>query len=210
MGGDALANGIIPPRPTITPSPLDQTFGSQQPVTDGPPAAFVLRRDAAEKHSRIIIPQKYLPSGNTVPRRFLPSGGATPNISLDAPRQKAVDAGLLLATVMAGGGLTVVFVRRRNVKTAVGISVVTVLLTVTLGTAMAAVPNPLVAPNPPPIGVGAAGQLPFTQPVESLNLNPPRIAVEATGAGSQISVDIVATGDEIILILGKDAPQPGP
>ncbi len=41
--------------------------------------------------------------------------------------------------------------------------------------------------------------------------NPPVVpAVEILGPGSQVSVDIVVTGNEITLILGKDAPQPGP
>ncbi len=177
--GNALANMAPPPRPPNFQSLVEQ---------DGPPAAFVLRRDDDEKHSRIIIPRKFLPTGNIVPRIYLPSHNyTTPDDSMDRPQHKAVNAGLLLSTVISGGGLTVVFARRRKVRAAVGVSVITLLLTVALGTVMAAEPpSSIFLPNPAPI------------------------AVEAFGAGSQVSVDLVATGNEIVLILGKDAPQPGP
>jgi hypothetical protein len=180
MAGNVLANGV----------PSRRTTGKQpQPPANQPgqPAAFVLRRDVAQEQSRIIIPRKFLPSRFIARAANQPlSDAAPPNSSWDGARQKAVNAGLLLATVMAGGGMTVVFVRRRKAGPAIGMLVCTLLLTAALGTAMAIEPS--------------------AATVDGGNLLDNAQVVAAVS--SQVAVEVVETGDEIILILGKDAPQP--
>ena len=172
----ALANGVPRPRPPREEAP-------PQPAKHiGQPASFVVRRDAAQEQSRIVIPRKFLPQGAVAPNEDPFGDASTPNSSFVGSRRKAVDAGLLLTTVIAGGGLTVVFVRRRKVGAAAGILVGTLLSTAAPGTAMAV--------EPP-------------APVDGSNLlDQAKIA----RVSPQATVEIVETGDEITLILGKDAP----
>ncbi len=187
MGGLASANPMPSPPDSYRrrPEPPPQPPAVVKHV--GQPASFVVRRDAAQEQSRIVIPRKFLPQGVVAPNEDPFGDNSTPNSSLVGSRHKAVDAGLLLTTVIAGGGLTVVFVRRRKVGTAVGILVGTLLLTAALGTAMAV---------EPPAPAADGGNL----------LDQAKIAK----VSAQATVEIVETGDEITLILGKDAPQPGP
>jgi hypothetical protein len=142
---------------------------------EGVTAGFVLRRDGTQERSRILVPKKYLPA----------SEAPTVDLSQDGPQQRTANAGLLLATVISGGGLTVVLLRRRKVGAAIGVLVAMLALTGALGAAMAKVPPP----NPPAL---------------------PRPVVEAQVAVPQVMIEVVETGDDIVLILGRNAPRFGP
>lgn len=120
-----------------------------------------------------------------VPRKFLPTPPVASSLSLSSPQGKAVNVGLMLAVILGGGGLTVILARRHKVSAAAGVMVVTVVLIVTCCTAL----------------VNAA------RPRQN-EANLPNAAVVPTGA--QVDVEIVETGSEIVLILGKDAPETRP
>ena len=186
-GVHALANIPAPIRPRL--NNLNQP--PPPPKKVGAAATFVVRRDAVAEHSRIVIPKKFLPANDTDFRLYQPLNPAKASADpFGSSQRKAVNAGLLLATVISGGGLTVVFVRRRKMRAATGASVITLLLTIALGTTMAA--------QPP------------SQPLPDVPLpNAARQAIEVAGADSQVTVEIVERGSEIVLILGKDVPKPG-
>ena len=182
--GLALANPLPAPLPIRPGREVQPPLPIIKQV--GQAAAFVIRRDAAQEQSRIVIPRKFLPSGKAAPQGEDPFGKAsTPDDFLAGSRERAVNAGLLLATVIAGGGLTVVFARRRKAGPAIGMLVGTLLLAAALGTAL-------------------AGE-PLAAPVDGGNLLD---KAQISAASPQATVEIVETGDEITLILGKDAPQP--
>ncbi len=165
--GPAWANAPAPMRP-------ERELSQPPPRQAGESARFVIRRDANEEHSRIVVPRKLLPAQ--------PAAG---RLSLSSPQGKAVNVGLMLAVMLGGGGLSVAFARRRKVSAAAGVMVVTLLLVVACCTAMtSAAPRRLNEANLP----NAA----------------------AVPAGAQVAVEIVETGSEIVLILGKDAPQISP
>lgn len=160
-GERAIANAPAPmrPPPDLNPAPKSATLL-------GGPAAFVVRRDAAQEQSRIIIP-----------RRFLPASSAPARLdghSQDNPRQKTTTAGLLLSTVISGGGLAAVLARRRKMKAAVVVLAAMLLSTVALGAAMAKSPPPRPAgPPAPTLETKIAG---------------PQVAIEVVETGSAITL----------------------
>jgi hypothetical protein len=117
--GRGWANAPAPMRP-------ERELPQARAVQVGESARFVIRRDANEEHSRIIVP-----------RKLLPAQPAASRLSLSGPQGKAVNVGLMLAVMLGGGGLTVVFARRRRVGAAAGVMVVTLALVVACCTAMA-------------------------------------------------------------------------
>jgi hypothetical protein len=64
-------------------------------------------------------------------------------------RQKATYAGLLLATLISGGGLMVVFVLRGKGRAAIGVAAIVVVLTIVLATAVAKAPASNSSTAPP-------------------------------------------------------------
>jgi len=135
-------------------------------------APLAVRRAANQQHSRIIIPRKYLPV-------VAPAEAAAPDASATL-RRRSIHAGILLSTVIAGGFLAVVFVRRRRVGWAMaGATVLAAVLVVLAGTAVADLAVP--------------GRTPA-------RIRPPRPVRPPT---PQIVVETTDSGDEIVLIVGK-------
>ena len=128
-----------------------------------------------------MIPRKYLNSRKYLTSLLAPAADESDDAQASL-RRKATDSGLLLATVIAGGGLTVAFVRRRKMATALGVAGISLALAVALGTAMASPPS-VKSPNAPPPDHTAK------------SVNP------------QLTVEIVEVGNEIVLTLGRDAPK---
>jgi hypothetical protein len=149
----ARADMLPPPRP--------------QPGT----APLVIKRDATQESNRLVIPKKFLPGAGAVKAAL----EEQPSAALE---QRTIHAGVVLSTLIAGGGLAVVFVRRRKTGKAAMTSIVFLAASLLVGTAIAdiAVPGKPRAPRP--------GR-PSTQ-----------VVVETTDAG-----------DEIVLVLGKNAPK---
>ncbi len=94
----------------------------------------------------------------------------------------AVGAGIALTIVIAGGGLAVAFARRRKAGTGALLSIGLVVSLLLIGTALADIPVPggrARRPTPGPAPVG----------------------------GPTVIVETVDSGDQVILILGKNAPN---
>jgi hypothetical protein len=139
----------------------------------GPAAPFVVRYHASKQDSTIVIPQKFLPQVGRYPK--------VPKVSSTPPQQKAINAGTLLATVISGGGLAVVFIRRRKIGATAAIATGMTLLAVAIGTTMA---------TPPPSPRVTQG------PVNS-----------AENPAPKVTIKITESGDEIVLIVGENAPR---
>lgn len=155
---------------------------------NGSPAPFVVRRDPSEATSRILIPRKLLPAA----RALLPTTNSHAAVAPgeeDAESanfaRRTANAGCMLAFAFAGGGLAIAFVRRHKGGMgkilAIGLAVSMLLL----GTALADVPSPF-----------GGGRRPRPGP-----------PIPAPSATSTIKVEIVDSGDAIVLILGRSAPD---
>jgi hypothetical protein len=154
----------------------------------GPAAEFVVRRDNAVIDSRIIIPRALLPAGK--------NSGDTPDARPTGMRQQnAILAGLLLAIVIAGGGLIVTFARRRKPRAAAATLVVVFTITTVVSTAMG---EPIL---PSPFQSG--------QPLLQIRKTGTANIVLKDPNAPKATMEIVETGDSIIVILGRNAPQFG-
>jgi hypothetical protein len=143
------------------------------------PAPFVIRHDAQQATSRIIIPRNLLPA--TPVRAAAPAVTENDSAGRD---YRAVGMGLMLASVIAGGGLAVAFARRRKAGAATLLSIGLLVSLLLVGTALADIIPP--------------GGRPYRRPVPPAPIKGPAIVVET-----------VDSGDQVILILGKDAtPSP--
>jgi hypothetical protein len=148
-------------------------------------APFVVQRDTSQENSRIIIPRTLLSGGQTAlaaPAATAPTG-VEEDASADA-RLRSVNAGIMLSAVIVGGGLAVVFVRRRKARIGTLLSIGLVVSFVLIGTALADIALPGGRPNP-------NRTLPRPQPAAA-----PAVVVETTDLGNQVT-----------LILGKNAPK---
>jgi hypothetical protein len=157
----------------------------------GPAVPFVVHRDETEAVSRIIIPRKLLPAAKAlVPApnsRAAVEPGEEDKESASLVR-RSVYTGCMLALVFASGGLAIAFVRRRKAGVgkvlAIGLAVSMLLL----GTALADIPSPF--------GGGRRPRPPRPEPT-----------IPASSAAPTIKVETVDSGDQIILILGRNAPD---
>jgi hypothetical protein len=113
-----------------------------------------------------------------IPRKLLPAAAAP---AADVG-YRSVGAGIMLTAVIVGGGLAVAFTRRRKAGAAKLLSIALVMSLVLIGTALADIPLP-------------SGR--------SSGNRPPR--TQATRPG--VVVEITDSGDQVTLILGKDAPK---
>jgi hypothetical protein len=148
----ARADMLPPPRPRPSTAPL------------------VIERDATQESNRLIIPRKFLSAAGAVKASL----EEEPSAGLE---QRTMHAGLVLSTVLVGGGLAVVLVRRRKTGGAALMSIVFLAAGLVVGTAIAdiAVPGKPRPPRPRP--------------------------------SSQVIVETTNSGDEIVLVLGKNAPR---
>jgi hypothetical protein len=140
---------------------------------------FVIRRTPGSASSRLIIPRKFLPALAEATGNAVPAEGTT-GLKL---RRRTTVAGVLLSCVIAGGFLAVIFIRRRKVgrAAATGVAVLTVALLA--GPALAdLLPNPFRRPRPP-------------RPVVTPDVQVPKV-----------TVTVVESGDEVVLILGRVTP----
>jgi hypothetical protein len=170
------ANAPAPVNPVL-PEPLKPPV----PVV-GDEAPWVVRRDVARAHSRIIVPRKFLPVLEKAPALKSADRG---------PGRKAMEFGALLAVVVTGGGLMTFFVRRGKVKATVVSAATMLALTVMLGIALAAEPvTPALSP-----------------PRQAADANAPAAPVAES---PQIEVEVTGTGDSITLVLGSNAPSMSP
>jgi hypothetical protein len=135
--------------------------------------------------SRIIIPRQFLPVGN--------NPWSTNDARPTSMRQEdATRGGLLLATVITGGGLLVAFVRQRKTRAAVATLVGMFAVAIVVSTAMAG----LILPSPVQPDL-SAGQL-VKLGADNLSVTSPLLP--------QAAVEIVETGDAITIVLGKNSP----
>jgi hypothetical protein len=188
----AAADIAVPDKhPAPTPHPVTPIPKSTAGET-GPAAPFVVRRDATQDNSRIIIPRKLLPAGNAVPvTPAAPAAASSTGTEEDgsaANEHRTINMGIMLAVVITSGGLAVAFVRRRKTQVGALLLIGLVASSLLIGTAMADIPSPFgggrpVRPRPAPPA-------------------PPTAKVETT-----IVVETVDSGDQIVLILGKNSPD---
>jgi hypothetical protein len=100
-------------------------------------------------------------------------------IGPDPSRQRLIRTGFLLGGLIAGGGVSLVFIRRRKPGAAVTASLCVLILTLAAG---AAVAGPVLVVDDPP-------------------------AKDVQAAVSLVNVVCIDQGNEIVLILGKEAPK---
>jgi hypothetical protein len=181
VGGMSPSQQVNLPSPTLDvggpyPELLPGNFSLRLPEITfstapkaGQDAPIVVRRESLRKDSIIIIPRRCLPPESNF--------DTTPKPSADNAQQKAVSAGMILATVISGGGLTLVFVRKRRVGRGIATLLATVALSLT---------------------------------VSSTRGNAPTLSrIAANSTRPHATVEITDVGNDILVILGRDAVQVG-
>ena len=174
-----------PPSQRVVPTP-----------ENGRLAPLVIRFDGSQEHSRIVIPRQFLQAA--VPGGYFPPAAQPAVPGASHWQRRSIVAGTALSGVIAFGFLGVVFARRRKVSLAMAASIgVLATLVVMVGFAAANMGLPPKDYAPNPVDAGA-----------------PQIVVEPAGwtrplvrQTPQIMVETTNRGDQVILVIGRDAPQ---